>query len=140
MRRGRLLGLFVVSLDGLLQKLERILRRRPRLWHATLDPFGHLLEHLGRAIVVRLLGKAYRFWQFETRHLEAIFQRGDPQYEKRAQLWLPAPDVIPHREILLPRGTEFEKNAIGKTSYLVELVVDRFAKGIGLFRRCLDVR
>src|ERR1700675_1782296 len=62
--------------------------------------------------------------------MQAILQQCNSDQEKRAQVRLPPPDALTQSKILLARRAEFEKNAVGKRSPLVEICVDRFAKRI----------
>src|SRR5258708_22448618 len=75
------------------------------------------------------------FRQFEARELGTVLPQGNSCQEKKSQLWLPPPDTVAQSKILLARSTEFEKNAVGKSSHLVEILVNRLTKRIAMLDR-----
>ena len=80
----------------------------------TLHSIRYILKHLSRTLVIRPKRANHRLRQYEARQLETVLERCNPHQEERSQLGLPLPDTVAQSQVSMPRGTEFEKNPIGK--------------------------
>src|SRR6516164_5121923 len=90
-------------------------------------------------LIVRVVSKTNALRQFEAGELRTVFPGCNAHDEKRAQLRLPLTDVIPEFEISAARGTELEKNPVGKGPHFIEPGGDCFPKRSAAFDRYLEV-